>query len=53
VDEKMLWERFCQNGKIDDYLEYRNCVNSLDKTEMKPCDKDNGTGSGHKRTEYR
>lgn len=53
MDEKALWERFCQNGKIDDYLQYRNCVNSTSKTEMKPRDKDNGTGSGHKGTEYR
>lgn len=53
MDEKMLWEKFCQNGKIDDYLEYRNCVNSSDKTEMKPSDKDNGTGARHTGAEYR
>jgi hypothetical protein len=53
VDEKELWERFCQNGRINDYLEYRNCVNSLEKTEMKPFGKANCTGSGHKGAEYR
>lgn len=53
LDENKMWERFCENGKIADYLLYRECVNSLGKTEMEPCDKDNCTGTGYKGTECR
>lgn len=53
MNEKELWARFCEGGKVADYLEYRNCVNVINKTELKPSDKDNGIGSGDKGTEYR
>ncbi len=52
MDEKELWERFCQGGKVEDYLEYRNCVNATNKTELEPSDKDNRTGARDKGTEY-
>lgn len=53
MDEKELWAKFCQGGKIQDYLEYRNCVNSAPKTELDRCDKDKCTGVGNKGAEYR
>ena len=53
MDENKLWEKFCENGKVIDYLQYRECVNSIEKTELEPIDKNNGTGTRHKRTEYR
>jgi hypothetical protein len=53
MDENKLWEKFRENGRVADYLEYRNCVNSLDKTELETLDKDNGSGARHKGTEYR
>lgn len=53
MDENALWERFCKNGRVSDYLEYRNCVNSIGKTELEQIDKDNGSGTCDKRTEYR
>ena len=33
MDENELWQRFCEGGKVADYLEYRNCVNVVNKTE--------------------
>lgn len=53
MDENKLWERFCENGKVSDYLEYRNCVNSTAKTELESFGKNNGTGSCDKGTEHR
>ena len=53
MDENELWQRFCEGGKIADYLEYRSCVNAVNKTELEPRDKNNSTGSCNKRTEYR
>lgn len=53
MDEKELWQRFCEGGKVADYLEYRKCVNAVNKTELEPLDKNNSTGSGYKGTEYR
>ncbi len=52
MDEKELWARFCEGGKVADYLEYRNCVNANSKTELEPSDKDNCTGARDKGTEY-
>lgn len=52
MDENKLWERFYKNGRVDDYLEYRNCVNSVLNTE-ESSDKDNCTGTCHKGTEHR
>lgn len=52
MDENKLWERFYKNGRVKDYLEYRNCVNSVSNTE-ETSDKDNGTGACDKGTEYR
>ena len=53
MDENELWQRFCEGGKVADYLEYRNCVNVVNKTEQELRDKDNRTGSCNKGTEYR
>ncbi len=53
MDEKELWARFCEGGKVADYLEYRNCVNATNKTELELSDKDNRTGTRDKGTEYR
>ncbi len=58
MNEEKLWQKFCENGTVADYLNYRNCVNSVadnmqQKTELKPLDKNNGTGARNKRTEYR
>ncbi len=53
MDEKTLWQKFCENGKVVDYLTYRSCVNSVNQTELKPIDENNCTGSCDKRTEYR
>lgn len=51
MDENELWQRFCEGGKVADYLEYRNCVNAVNKTELVESDKDNRTGSRDKGTE--
>lgn len=53
MDEKELWQRFCQGGRVEDYLEYRNCVNMQNKTETDKNAEDNCTGPGDTRTEYR
>ncbi len=59
MNENKLWEKFCEKGRVADYLEYKNCVNAVispnaeNKTELKPIDENNGTGSCHKGTEYR
>ena len=53
MDEKELWAKFCQGGKIQDYLEYRNCLNNAPKTELDKSDKNNCTGVGYTGTEYR
>lgn len=46
MDEKMLWQRFCENGSVKDYLNYRSCVNSDEKTEMEELGENNSTGVG-------
>ena len=53
MDEKELWAKFCQGGKVQDYLEYRNCLNSAPKTELDNSDKDKRTGVGYTGAEYR
>ncbi len=59
MNENKLWEKFCENGRVSDYLEYRSCINSIEahndanKTELKSVDENNRTGSRNKRTEYR
>ncbi len=53
MDEKELWARFCEGGKVADYLEYRNCVNVTNKTELEASDKDNCTGACDKGAEHR
>lgn len=52
MDEKELWEKFRQGGKIADYIEYRNCVN-MKNTELEQSAENNCTGSCDKGTEYR
>lgn len=53
MDEKELWARFCEGGKVADYLEYRNCVNVINKTELEASDKDNCGGARDKGAEHR
>ncbi len=53
MDENELWQRFCEGGKVSDYLRYRDCVNAVNKTELELSDKNNRTGSCDKGTEYR
>ena len=53
MDEKELWAKFCQGGKIHDYLEYRNCVNNALKTELDNSDKNKCTGACNTGAEYR
>lgn len=53
MDERELWERFAQNGRIEDYLLYRSFVNAENKTEIIKSDKDNRTGACDTGTEYR
>ncbi len=52
MNEKELWEKFYNGGKIADYLEYRICVNMKDE-ESENSGKNNRTGSCNQRTEYR
>ncbi len=61
MNEKTLWQKFYENGKIEDYLKYRNFINKAQTidvnnmqniTELNTLDKDNGAGPCHKRTEY-
>lgn len=52
MEENELWQKFCQGGKVKDYLEYREFVN-LKSAEMKNSAENNCTGSCDKRTEYR
>ena len=53
MDEKELWAKFCRGGKIQDYLEYRNCVNNAPKTELDKSDENKCTGIGYTGAEYR
>ncbi len=53
MDENKLWEKFCENGRVSDYLLYRGCVNSTEKTELETLGKDNSTGACNKGAEYR
>ena len=53
MDEKELWEKFAQDGKIDNYIEYRKHLEMLSKTELELCDENKCIGHCDKRTEYR
>lgn len=53
MDENKLWDKFWQNGKVSDYLEYREFVNSTAKTELDTVDKDNGAGACDTGAEHR
>jgi len=52
MNEKELWEKFQNGGKIADYIEYRNCIN-MKNTELKESAEDNCAGTCYKGTEYR
>ena len=52
MNEKELWEKFYKDGKIADYLEYRNCVN-MKNAELEQSAENNCTRTGNQRTEYR
>lgn len=53
MEEKELWQKFCDGGKIEDYLEYRNCVNMKINTELSKGGEDYRKGTCDKRTEHR
>ncbi len=53
MDEKELWQKFCEGGKIADYLEYRNCVNTAQNTELSKNGEIYSPGARYKGTEYR
>lgn len=53
MDENKLWNNFCKNGSVNDYLLYRRCVNSAEKTELGQIDENNGTGVSDSGAEYR
>ncbi|MGN0526096.1 MAG: hypothetical protein ACI4IF_01550 [Acutalibacteraceae bacterium] len=58
MNENELWQKFCNGGKVADYLNYRNCVNSKAAqnnitTEFDKSAENYGTGTCNKRTEYR
>ena len=52
LDEKELWEKFANGGKIADYIEYRNCVNMKNERSEKSGE-NNSTGTCNPGTEYR
>jgi hypothetical protein len=53
MDKNKLWENFCENGRVSDYLLYRRCVNSTEKTELEKVDENNGIRPCDTGTEYR
>jgi hypothetical protein len=53
MNENKLWEKFWQNGRVSDYLEYREFVNSTAKTELDTVDKNNCTGACDTGAEHR
>jgi hypothetical protein len=53
MDEKALWQRFCENGSVTDYLNYRNCVDSEKKTELESIGENDCTRLGYKGTDDR
>jgi len=53
MNENELWQRFCENGRVSDYLEYKNTVNAAKNSELENLGENNSTGTGDKRTEYR
>lgn len=52
MNEKELWEKFVNGGKIADYIEYRNCVNMKIEGSGKSGE-NNSTRSCNQGTEYR
>lgn len=53
MDERELWQKFCDGGKIADYLEYRSCLNMKDNTELSKSGENYREGTCDKRTDYR
>ncbi len=53
MDEKELWQKFYEGGKVADYLEYRNCVNTENNAELTESAQNDGTGTCNSGTEYR
>lgn len=53
MNENELWQRFCENGRVSDYLEYKNRVKASKNSELENLGENNSTGTGDKRTEYR
>ena len=53
MNENELWQRFCENGRVSDYLEYKNTVNAAKNSELESLGENNSTGIGDKRTECR
>ena len=52
MNEKELWEKFANGGKIADYIEYRNCVN-MKNERSENSGENNSTRTCNQGTEYR
>ena len=53
MNQQELWQKFLEGGKIADYLEYKNALNSQGETELEKSGEDNCRGVSYKRTDYR
>ncbi|MBO7179495.1 MAG: hypothetical protein J6V78_04060 [Clostridia bacterium] len=56
MEGKMLWDKFTENGKVADYLEYRKYVNGEEaevKMELTDIDQNQCFGISDKGTERR
>ncbi len=52
MDKNELWQKFCQDGRVEDYIAYKNAENVLMQTELEKDGKNNGAGAGNKGAEY-
>lgn len=51
MEENELWDKFTANGRVDDYLKYREYVEMNARTELKPIDENKHCGLSDKRTD--
>ncbi len=53
MDEQAFWERFTEDGRIENYLKYRKNATEAARMEFDNSDKNNSSGIGDKGTERR
>lgn len=53
MEENELWDKFAANGRVVDYLKYRECIEMSARTELKPIDENKHCGLSNKRTDHR